>query len=229
MPKIRFNDNAYDRTGGQPSVRKGLRADTEENEVYLPRTEREKDDYFDLYRIDGKKNGSRGPAPRPKNRIGKDAGGFQFWYLACLIAALGSFCIFMDSAVVHCEGIPISLNGITILSSASGLPSNVPAQVLYISSIPLLFAGVSISFAVMKERLFDKASLILIALAAFIIVVLFYWSDALMGYGNWSFNYSPGIGVIVEIGCGIALLIVIVCQRILDSRLVANLSSMRRR
>lgn len=229
MPKIRFSEhqNGY-QDGNQTGQRRGLRSGQENEEVHIPGTQREKDDYFDLYRVDGRRNGCRRPSPGPKKKRNA-GGGFQMWYLACLIAALGSFCVFMDSAVVSFNGIPVSLSGISILASATNLPPSVPGYVLYISLIPLLSAGISVTFAIMKEEAFDKASLVMIALTVFAIAVLFYWSDALMKYGNWSMSYSPGTGVIVEIGCCIALLIVIVCQRIICRGLLQEMSFIRRR
>ena len=223
MPKIKFNgQNSY---SNEMPARKGLRSEPEYDDIYIPRTQREKEEYFDLYRTDGRKKECARPRPKPK---APSEGRFQLWYAACLISALGMFCILTDAAIVSADGISIGMDGLSIIASMSK-SSRIPAYITYMSFIPLVFAAMFGTFVFLKEKAFDKASLVLIAASVFIIAVQCYWSKELIELGNWEISYTPGLGIIVEIGCSIALLVVIICQRVLNGGLLQEVSFISRR
>ena len=224
MPKIKFNGQNSSYTNEMPA-RKGLRSEPEHDDVYIPRTQREKEEYFDLYRTDVRKK--EHARPRPKSRT-QPEGRFQLWYAACLISALGMFCILADAVIVSADGISIGMDGLSIIASMSK-SSRIPAYITYMSFIPLVFGAMFGTFVLLKEKAFDRASLVLIAASVFIIAVQCYWSKELMELGNWEIGYTPGLGIIVEIGCSIALLVVIICQRVLSGGLLTEVSFINHR
>lgn len=216
MPKIKT-----DRYGSgslqQPFAGKGLRSN--QGTVYeTPFSDREKEECFDMYRSDGRSRFL--PERRPnKERIARRPAaenGFQLWQIACLITALGAFCIFADSLLINLAGIPVRMMSFEILSNNGSLSGQIPQCAIYMSAVPIAFMAMFGVFAYLKEDAFEKAYLALIAVAIFITSVMLYWCGQMQNYGTeYLLSFSPGNAVIIEIGCSIALVIVIVCQRII--------------
>ena len=209
MPKIRIerSDNGTVRCDDR-CVRGGLRErKTVAEERSIPRTQREKDDCFDMYRSVETRNSD----PARRGTSGKEP--LQLWFVASMIAALGAFCIFMDSIFVTSMGVTLRLASFEILMFPSETAEALPSCVVYMSAIPFVFLVMFLLFAFMREKAFDKASLVLIAVPVFVIVVLIHWSDQIMNYGTgYLYSLSPGYGVLGEIGCSVALLIVTACH-----------------
>ena len=96
MPRLRLDDygDAHDRRYG--AAGNGLRNKqyTHEEDT-VPRTQRERDDRFDMYRDEQPVR--RRPAQRPGVRSQEPR---QLWVVACIICAFGAFCLFSDSLIL---------------------------------------------------------------------------------------------------------------------------------
>ena len=212
MPKIKIGryENGPVRGSGK-NTRCGLRgrqSTVEEDPV--PLTQREKDDCFDMYSIVEKRR------PNQNGRKGAKRENIQFWHIASIIAALGAFCIFMDSIFITSMGVTLKLASFEILMSPSDAAESLPSCATYMSAVPLVFLAVFVMFAFMKEDAFDKASLVLMAIPVFIIAALIYWGDQIGRHGSgYLYDVSPGYAFLAEIGCAVALIIVVACQRVM--------------
>ena len=214
MPKIKIN-----RTNGQyhqssPPQRRGLRDSHYDREaVELPPTQRERDDFFDMYRIDD--NGNRGNRRPPAAKRRNDDGRPKLWYLACLVAALGAFCLFVDSVSINVTGIPIRLTSLEILTRSSEIAGGLPDCAMYMSAVPAVFLIILGTFAFLKEDAFEKGYLALIAVSVFVIVVQIHWMGQIADSGiGYLLTYSSGTAELIEIGCSVALIAITVCQRV---------------
>ena len=186
----------------------------EQNDEPIQLTQRQKDDRFDMFRIDV--DDRRAQHNRKKRRQAREVP--QLWFVASVIAALGMFCIFTESIMISDMGVPLRLNSFEILMNASDVSFAMPSCTLYMSAIPLVFMVLFGVLAFLKEEAFDKASLAMIAASVFIVVVQIFWSGQLMRYGDgYLLTMTPGYGVLIEIGCAVALIIVIACQRIMGA------------
>ena len=207
MPKIRIDrfDNVPVRCD-DTHVRSGLRErQTIADDRRIPLTQREKDDCFDMYRS----TETRRSNPAMKKTSGKEPP--QLWFVASIIAAFGAFCLFMDSVFVTSMGVTLKLASFEILMSPSESAGSLPSCAVYMSAIPFVFLIIFGMFAFLKERVFEKASLVLIAVPVFIIAVLVHWSSQIMNYSaGYMYSLSPGYAVLGEIGCSVALIIVTV-------------------
>lgn len=218
MPKIKF-DRKEEYVQEQPKVpRTGLRAETgRAPEIQYPRTEREKEDCFDMYRIDWNGKGrqgrvSRGP-PRGKMTARKD--GPQMWYAVCLLAALGAFCIFCGCITVEIGSITLSYTPMDVMMNAR--KHLFPDGSLYLALMPLAYIGIFVACAYMKEDVFEKP-MILMLTAGIPMAVLAYEGYEVMNAPMELFvSYYPGIGVLLEIACSIGIIGIAVCQRFLSS------------
>ena len=218
MPKIKTDRFGYDAYSDDVyASRKGLRNNQyRDAEERFPRTQREKEECFDMYRIDDTR--CRRPGKRianvPKKRNGDD--GPQLWYIACIISALGAFCIFVNSLIVTDDLYSVPVDSLTVLMGALKKPGVMPQAAICISAMPLVFLIMTVVFAVMREKVFEKAHLALITACIFVIVMLFYFSSKLSNFTVGHFApYSAGYSILIEIGCGIALIIVIVCKKVM--------------
>ena len=186
----------------------------EQNDEPIQLTQRQKDDRFDMFRID---IDDRRKQPDRKKR-GRVRELPQLWFVASIIAAMGMFCIFSESIMINSMGMTYRLNSFEILLRASDVAVAMPSCTVYMSAIPLVFMVVFGLFAFLKENAFDKASLAMIAVLVFIVAVQLFWSGQLIRYGDgYLLTLTPGYGVLIEIGCAVALIIVIACQRIMDT------------
>ena len=214
MPKIRIKETRGQYQQHAPTPRRGLR----DNRYYCeatepPATQREKDDFFDMYRIDDDGNrGNRRPATKKRKNENDRP---RLWYLVCLVAALGAFCLFVDSVSINVTGIPIRLTSLEILTRSSDVAGNLPDCALYMSAVPAVFLIIFGTFAFLKEDAFEKGYLALITVSVFVIIVQIHWmgqiADSSIGY---LLTYSSGTAELIEIGCSIALIAITVCQRI---------------
>ena len=225
MPKIRidrFDNGSYRCDDGH--VRSGLRdRQTNYDGGQILRTQREKDDCFDMYRSTDTVRTS----PVRKRASNRETS--KLWYVAGIIAALGAFCLFVDSVFITVEGMTFRLASFEILLKASDVASAMPSCVVYMSAIPLVFLGLFLLFIVMKERSFEKASLIVVAISVFIIAMLIHWTKQIESYRAGYMTYlDPGYSLLVEIGCAGALIIVVACQWIM-AYVSQNRTSLRRR
>ena len=185
-----------------------------------PRSQREKDDRFDMYRND-QPPVRRMPAPRIKNTAHEPR---QLWYVACLICALGAFCLFADSVMVVIEGLPIRLTSVEVLFNSSYLTGDVAKPVVVMSALPIAFIGLSAAFAVMKEKSFEKASMVMIALPVIIIVLNIFLAEKIVKYNTPLIQIAPGFSFMIQIACSVGVIIVVICQRIICT-IKANRSS----
>ena len=216
MPRLKLNDDVIVpcRRSGSPREN-GLRSNqyTYEGDP-VPRTQREKDDRFDMYR-DDQRTVQRTKTQRPKKKRTHEPK--QLWYAASLICAVGAFCLFSGSVMVYDYGIVLRLTSFDVLQYAIKSPGALPSPVVCMSAMPAVFAVMFILFAFMKERTFDKASLALVAISVFVIVLQIFWtaqmSKAEKGYG---YELVPDYGIMIEIACAVGLMIVIACQRIMN-------------
>ena len=213
MPKIkidRFDNGPIRCSDGY--VRGGLRErQTITEDRQIPLTQREKDDCFDMYRT--VETGRPGPAKRKMK--GKELP--QLWFVASIIAVFGAFCIFMDSIFVTELGVTMKLASFEILLSPSESSAVLPSCAIYMSIVPLVFLIIFGLFAFLKEDAFKKASMILIAVPIFVIVVLIYWSSQISNYSaSYTYYLSPGYAVLGEIGCSVGLIIVTVCHLVME-------------
>ena len=211
MPRLKLDDNGdvpYRRCGPSGNGLRSKQYIREEDPV--PRSQREKDDRFDMYRNDGPK-AQRVSAPIVR-RTASD-GPRQLWFVACLVCALGAFCIFADSITIGMMGIPVRLTSFEVILGSADSPYALPANVVYMSAMPAVFMIMFAVFAFLKEETFNKGSLALIAVSAFVIVIAIYWSiqvkEVCIGY---IYEFVPGLGVIIEVMCAFALIIVTACQ-----------------
>ena len=216
MPRLRLDD-----FGDGPSRRFGATGNGLRSNQYAyeedtaPRTQREKDDRFDMYRDEAPRI-QRRPAVRPKTRGSHEPR--QLWFVACLICALGAFCIFADSINITVLGIPLRFTSFEILLGTADSSELVPGQVVYMSAMPIAFMIMFALFAYLKEDTFNKAWLALIAVAVFVIALQVNWCTKLPRPDIYNtVEYIPGDAVIIEIACAVGLIIVIVCQRILST------------
>lgn len=213
MPRLRLDDNGdvpYHRCG---TTGNGLRnkQSTYADET-VPHTQRDRDDRFDMYRNDV--SGTNRQAADPKTKVSR--GPRQLWFAACLVCALGAFCIFADSVTIEMMGVPVRLASFEVLLGSADY--SIPAQIVYISAMPIAFLIMSAVFACLKEDTFDKAWLALIAVSVLAIILLINWCTELPDYGAYSVNeILPGYGVFIQIGSAVGLIIVIACQRILGT------------
>lgn len=212
MPRLRLDNNSdvpYRRYG--PPSGNGLRNRQHMHEDRtVPLTQREKDDRFDMYRNDGR-TAQRAPSPRcRKYRRGEPR---QLWFVACIICAFGAFCFFSDSVTIKALGLTFRFTSIEVLCDMGDFSDYLPEQVVYLSAVPILFTVLFAMFAFLKEKVFEKGSLALIAVSAFVIVIAIYWSiqvkEVCIGY---IYEFVPGLGVIIEVMCAFALIIVTACQ-----------------
>ena len=215
MPRLRLDDY-----GDAPSRRYGAAGNGLRNKQYtyeedaVPRTQREKDDRFDMYRNDEQR--VHRPTTRPKMRGSHEPR--QLWFVACLICAMGAFCIFADSINITVLGVPIRFASFEILLGTADYSGSIPGQVVYLSAMPIAFMVMFALFAYLKEETFNKAWLALIAVAIFVIVLQINWCAKLPGPDMYNLiEYIPGYGVFIEIASAVGLIIVIVCQRILST------------
>lgn len=211
MPRIKFNKQdtkgPRDNRGGQ---RRGLRSSQED--IFESYSGRTSNDDFDMYR-----NDDRRPKRTSKRRGGGESGHIQFWYAASLIAALGAFCIFVDSVIVSTPDVSMTASGLSILMGSIGDTSRLPACVTYLSAMPLINLMMFGVFAVMKENAFKKGSLALIVLSVFEIVLLIRWSSQIMSYNTgYLTGIYPGTAVLIEIGCCVAMVAVIIAQMVVS-------------
>ena len=213
MPKIRidrFENDAIRCSDGY--VRGGLRerqTTTEERQV--PLTQREKDDCFDMYRTVE----TRRPAPAKKKTMGKELP--QLWFVASIIAAFGAFCIFVDVIFVSELGVTLKMASFEILLSPSESAEALPSCAIYMSAVPLVFLIIFGLFAFLKEKAFDKASMVLIAVPIFVIVLLIFWSNQIGNYSaSYAYSLSAGYAVLGEIGCSVGLIIITVCHLVME-------------
>ena len=218
MPKIRIERSDNGPVRCDTYVRSGLRErQTIIEDRKIPLTQREKDDCFDMYRC----TETRRPNPVRKKTSNKEPP--QLWFVASIIAAFGAFCLFMDSVFVTSMGVTLKLASFEILMKPSELEGSLPSCAIYMSAIPFVFLIIFGMFAFLRERVFEKASLVLIAVPIFIIAVLVHWSNQIMNYSaGYMYSISPGYAVLGEIGCSVALIIVTVCH------LVTGLVSQKR-
>lgn len=214
MPRLRLDDY-----GDAPCRRYGAAGNGLRNNQYIheedtvPRTQREKDDRFDMYR-DETPRAHRQPVTGTRTRGSHEPR--QLWYVACLLCAMGAFCIFADSITVTVMGIPLRFASFEILLGTANYSEGIPGQVVYMSVMPIAFMILFAVFAYLKEEAFNKAWLALIAVAVFVIVIQVNWCAKLPGPDMYNMvEYIPGYGVFIEIASAVALIIVIVCQRIL--------------
>ena len=211
MPRLKldYEDAPYRRYGQQTG--NGLRskryAYTEDE---TPRTQREKDDRFDMYRND------QPPIHRAAPRIRKETshGPKQLWYVACLICALGSFCLFTDSIILEIENCPMRLTSLEVLLESDCLSGYATRPIVILSALPVVFIGLFAVTAVMKEKVFEKASLVMIALPVTVIVLGIYLAKKVM-INTLYIQIVPGTSLMILIACCIGLIIVVACQRIM--------------
>jgi len=217
MTKIKIDRNR-DGSYQQPFSGKGLRCNQSgAREDIAPVSQRERDECFDMYRNDGRtRMSAKGNASVRKTVVKSGGGGFQLWQIACLISALGAFCLFADSICINITGIPVRMMSFEMLYGGGSLSEDLPACATYMSAMPLVFIVLFGVFAYMKETAFEKAYLALIAVSVFVTVMLVYWSGQVANYSQeFLLSFSPGYAVIIEIGCSIALALVVVCQKLL--------------
>ena len=211
MPRIRIDrfDNGIRCDDGY--VRGGLRErQTISEERNVPLTQREKDDCFDMYRTAD----TRRQNPVRKKTNGKELP--SLWFVASIIAAFGAFCMFIDSIFVTELGITQKLASFEILLSPSESSAVLPSCALYMSAIPFVFLIMFGLFAFMKEKAFEKASLVLIGVPLMLIVLLIFWSGQISSYSaSYIYSLSPGYAVLGEIGCSVGLIIVTVCHLVM--------------
>ena len=170
-----------------------------------------------MYRSDGRGRS----APRRTNtpravtpRKGPD--GFQLWQVACLICALGAFCMFADCLLVRMDTVPVRLLSYEILYGNGSLGDSIPTCSMYMALIPLVFVALFGVFAYMKEEAFEKAYLALIAVPIFVIVILFYFSKQVTGFSqDILMTFQPGHAMFIEIGCSILLALLVISQKAL--------------
>ena len=215
MPRIKI-----DRNNGsfqQPFQGKGLRSNQGGTREDLPHSEREREECFDMYRSDGRGRATprRTAAPRTA-AVRNEYHGFQLWQVACLICALGAFCMFADCLLVRMDTVPVRLLSYEILYGNGSLGDSIPACSMYMALIPLVFVALFGVFAYMKEEAFEKAYLALIAVPIFVIVILFYFSKQVTGFSqDILMTFQPGHAMFIEIGCSILLAVLIICQKAL--------------
>ena len=212
MPRLKldYDETPYRRYGQQTG--NGLRSNRYTYvEDETPRSQREKDDRFDMYRND-QPPVRRTAAPKIKKNAAH--GPRQLWYIACLICALGSFCLFTDSIILEVEDIPMRLTSLEVLLNSDLLSDYGTRPILMMSALPVVFIGLFAVFAVMKEKAFEKASLVMIALPATVIALGICLAKK-MTINTPYIQIAPGTSLMILIACCIGLIIVVVCQRIM--------------
>jgi len=217
MPKIKINRNSNG-SSQQPFQGKGLRSNQGGvREEITPQSEREREECFDMYRSDGRGRSVPRRTSSPRTvAVRKEHQGFQLWQAACLICALGAFCMFADCLIVRMDTVPVRLLSYEILYGNGSLSGSIPACSMYMALIPLVFVVLFGVFAYMKEEAFEKAYLALISVPVFVIVILFYFSRQVMDYSqDILLSFQPGHAMFIEIGCSILLAILVICQRAL--------------
>jgi hypothetical protein len=212
MPRLKldYEDAPYRRYGQQTGngLRSNRYAYTEDG---VPRTQREKDDRFDMYRND-QPLVRRTAAPRVKK--GTSNGPKQLWYIACLICALGSFCLFTDSIIIELEDWPMRLTSLEVLLKWDDLSGYGAGPIKIFSALPIAFIGMFAAFAIMKEKVFEKAPLVMIALPVAVIVLDIYLAKKIT-VNTLYFQMVPGTSPMIQVACCIGLIIVVACQRIM--------------
>jgi len=212
MPRLKLDDsgNVPGRRYGQQSGN-GLRSNQYTyTEDITPRTQREKDDRFDMYRND-QPPVRRTAAPKFKSISHEPR---QLWYIACLICALGSFCLFTDSVIVELEDYPMRLTSLEVLLDWDYLSGYGSQPIKMLSALPIVFIGMAAVFAVMKEKVFEKAPLVMIALPVAVIVLDIYLAKK-MTVSTLYYQITPGTSLLIQVACCIGLIIVVVCQRMM--------------
>lgn len=211
MPRLKldYEETPYRRYGQQTA--NGLRSNRYTYvEDETPRSQREKDDRFDMYRND-QPPVRRRAVPRIGKTIHEPR---QLWYVACLICALGSFCLFTDSIIVMIEDCPMRLTSVEVLMNRDYLSGYAAKQVLMLSALPIIFIGLFAVFAVMKEKVFEKASLVMIALPIAVIILDIYLAKKIT-VNTLYVQMTPGTSLMIQVACSVALIIVVLCQRMM--------------
>ena len=198
-------------------ARRGLRSIQHRNDSHC---DMDRDIDFDMYRIDidAERKGQKRRKP-VGNKMKKD-NEIRLWHIACLISALGVFCIFVDAVRVEVGGIPISLTSLSVLTGSIDPSVSIPQYATFLSAIPLMFLTMFILFAYLKNDVFEKASLAIIAMSIATMAVTIHWSGQIMDCNlGYMTRLYPGNGILIEIGCSIALVIVAVCGKLMNSPL----------
>ena len=219
MPKIRFDKQRpmNDEHPQNDCMRRGLRSSQHRND---PHCETVRDIDFDMYRIDfdAKRKGQK--RRKPVGNKMKNDHEIRLWHIACLISALGVFCIFVDAVRVEVGGIPISLTSLSVLTGSIDPSVTIPQYATFLSAVPLMFLSMFILFAYLRNDVFNKASLAIIAMSIATMAVTIHWSGQIMDCNlGYMTRLYPGNGILIEIGCSIALVIVAVCGKLMNSPL----------
>ena len=206
MPKIKFDKESKGPAVSTRTERRGFR-DGIRSEP-LPRAKDENDECFDMYRIDlpmERKMPRRRSGDR-KRVVRKD---HQLWYAACLISALGAFCIFVDSVRLMTLESMVSMTSLEILMGSASV-KGLPSAMIVTAAMPIVYLCMSVLFAVLKERSFDRPALALLSLTIAAIVIQVYSMRKIADFKMGPLCYlAPGTAGMIEIGCSIALMIVI--------------------
>ncbi len=215
MPRLKldYEETPYRRCGQQSG--NGLRSNRYTYvEDETPRSQREKDDRFDMYRND-QPPVRRMPAPKIKKNTTHEPR--QLWYVACLICALGAFCLFADSVMITVMGVPLRMTSAEIILGSDTLYGYSTRPMICLSATPLIFVGMFAVFAFLKERTFEKASLVMIALSVLAVVLQIYFADKMMRMNMNGIEFTPDTGFLIQIACSVGLIIVVVCQKVMCS------------
>ena len=209
MPKIRIE--GYGNAGYRSNCTvRGLRDDIQQDRM-------DRDDCFDMYRNDiGIPSVKRAPVVRKDKKTNSD--GPQLWFIASMISAFGMFCMFIDVLTIDEYVFVMRVTPFEMLIGSAITDITIPSCILYLSLMPLVFMVIFGLFAFLREKVFDKASLALIAVSVFVIVADFHWMKEISVYSATQYlvDYTAGLGVLIEMVCSIALIIVVVCKMILS-------------
>ena len=214
MPRLRLDDY-----GDAPDRRYGAAGNGLRNKQYtheedtVPRTQRERDDRFDMYRDEQPVR--RRHAQRPGVRSQEPR---QLWFVACIICAFGAFCLFSDSLILDYLYFDLRTASFEVVLGAVLEPGLFPKQAVCMAAMPIVYIVMFSLFAYFKETAFERLSLALVAVSVMVIVIQLYLGIQIskMTIGE-SYNATPGYGVFIEIACAVGLIIVIACQMILST------------
>ena len=112
------------------------------------------------------------------------------------------------------EDLPERLTSLEVLLNHDELSGYAAKQIMVLSALPVVFIGLFVVFAVMKEKVFEKASLVMIALPVAVIVLDIYLAKKITVNALF-IQMTPGTSLMIQVACSVALIIVVVCQRIM--------------
>lgn len=193
-----------------PPARIGLREDarTGDKERQMrpfPRTDKEINACFDLYRDDRKRRSDdRGPYGRVN---------VPYWYIASIFSALGASCVFIDCIESNESNAPVGISMLDVLMEPSIHTQMLPGHLLCVALVPILYIVLLGLLSCWKDLIFQNyiPTMILPIIATAISV--YSWVELTDMLTNSLGYCSMGNAIPIQSVCGSLILLTAVLNR----------------